>query len=277
MEENTISISYTDLDDNLKDEVRENFRNDDYLVPDDWWSWELEGLKESFPLVDFNEDKVEFDIYRNDFNIQGSIDTQHSDAPKLSDKFYEFYDKEWLYDVMFNFNNSEFHQDYSIGEDTIYDDIEREIFPEDIEVDGGKIELDVSIFKKPLQDALEKYNSLKNPDITNQLEQWLREIDAAGIFFAESIVIEEDDYDNFLEELRGEMVSQAESLVEEAYDTMQPILDDFYSTFVDRLKQSYDYYYTDEYADEALSDKTFEVEVDEDGNQLEVVDLNGEW
>jgi hypothetical protein len=276
-EENIITVSYEELNDDLKEQVRNNFREDDYLVPDDWYEWVNEGIKEKYPAAEIDDD-IEFDMYRNDFKITGHIDPNHSSVTPLSEDFWKYYDKEWIYDFMTNFENDTVVEDYAIGEDIIYDELEEEIFGEGdkygIEFDGdGKGEASV-LLKSNLEKAIENYSDIAD---VSKLEEWIGHIDAVELFFQDTFEIDETDYDDLLEEIRTEMVRKLEGIAEEAYSQLSEYASNIYDDFVSSMTESYEYYFTDEYADDHLADRTFEVEVDEDGNQLEVVDLNGDW
>lgn len=277
MEENTIWLTYAEIDDELKNQLREYYLSGDYIVPDDWFDLSYEEFIKEYPMFEINTYNIEIDTYRNVYDIPGTFDITYESLPKLSDEFLEFYDKEWVYDMMFDFHNNKFSKDFNIDTEAIYSDIESEIFPDIIEVENGKIDLSTTKFEQPLKNALIKYKNLENDDINELLERWIREIDAANIFFAETITINEDDYDLVLNELTNEMESKVEQLTEEVYDSYQPILDNFYKNFVSYFRDVYESYFTDESVDANLEYRTFEVIVDKDGKQLDIVDLNGEF
>ena len=277
MEENTIWLTYAEIDDELKNQLREYYLSGDYIVPDDWFDLSYEEFIKEYPMFEINTYNIEIDTYRNVYDIPGTFDITYESLPKLSDEFLEFYDKEWVYDMMFDFHNNTFSKDFNIDTEAIYSDIESEIFPDIIEVENGKIDLSTTKFEQPLKNALIKYKNLENDDINELLERWIREIDAANIFFAETITINEDDYDLVLNELTNEMESKVEQLTEEVYDSYQPILDNFYKNFVSYFRDVYESYFTDESVDANLEYRTFEVIVDKDGKQLDIVDLNGEF
>ena len=46
--------------------------------------------------------------------------------------------------------------------------------------------------------------------------------------------------------------------------------------FKNNLISAYEYYFSDEKAEVSLGEKIYEVIIDEDGNQIEIVDLDGE-
>lgn len=277
MEENTIWLTYAEIDDELKNQLREHYLRGDYIVPDDWFDLSYEEFIKEYPMFEINTYNIEIDTYRNVYDIPGTFDITYESLPKLSDEFLEFYDKEWVYDMMFDFHNNTFSKDFNIDTEVIYSNIESEIFPDIIEVENGKIDLSTTKFEQPLKNALIKYKNLENDEINEILERWIREIDAANIFFVETITINVDDYDLLLNELTNEIESKIEQLVEEVYDTYQPILDNFYNNFVSYFRDVYESYFTDESVDANLEYRKFEVIVDKDGKQLDVVDLDGEF
>ena len=277
MEENTIWLTYAEIDAELKNQLREHYLRGDYIVPDDWFDLSYEEFIKEYPMFEINTYNIEIDTYRNVYDIPGTFDITYESLPKLSDEFLEFYDKEWVYDMMFDFHNNTFSKDFNIDTEVIYSNIESEIFPDIIEVENGKIDLSTTKFEQPLKNALIKYKNLENDEINEILERWIREIDAANIFFVETITINVDDYDLLLNELTNEIESKIEQLVEEVYDTYQPILDNFYNNFVSYFRDVYESYFTDESVDANLEYRKFEVIVDKDGKQLDVVDLDGEF
>jgi hypothetical protein len=279
-EENTKQISYNDLDDNLKDQVRENFRDDEYLVPDDWYHWVLEDLgeNEKWKGIDLDEDSLEFDMYRGSMSIKGSIDLDEVPFKKhLTDNYHLWDEKEWFYDFPTNFEDYTLDDSYYVQRDIIFEEMEEEIFNgEELIVENGEMILTSSLIK-PMKEAFNKY-STDFPDETQTLKEWINELEAAmDIFFQDEITISEEVYDTFMEDITTEMERKIESELEEIQEAINGELEEFYDSLKNNLQSSYDYYYTDEYADANLEDRTFEVEVDEDENQLEVLDLNGEW
>ena len=274
---NTIWLSYDEIDEKLKDEIREHYLTGDFVVPDDWFEYAYEVFEEDFPMFDINRDDIEMDIYRNEYTITGSLNTSNNNIPPLPEEFLEYYDKALVYDVMFTFDNNEFTKDHYIDTDAIQSDIESTIFPNDIEVDAGEIELSIAEFAEPLKNAQIKYKTLNNKEIDDIFKQWLDKINASNIFFAETFTISEDSYDALLIALTNEIENKIEQLVEEVYDTYQPILDNFYNNFVSYFRDVYESYFTDESVDANLEYRTFEVIVDKDGKQLDIVDLNGEF
>lgn len=286
---NTIWLSYDEIDEILKDEIREHYLTGDFVVPDDWFEMAYDVFEEDFPMFEINRDDIEIDIYRNEYKITGSLNTPYNTIPTpyntippLPEEFLEYYDKELVYDVMFTFYNNEFTKDHYIDTDAIQSDIESSILPNDvepndIEVDAGEIELSIAQFAEPLKNAQIKYKTLDNKEIDDIFQQWLDKINASNIFFAETFTISEDSYDSLLIMLTNEIENKIADLVEETYDLYQPLLDDFYDKFRDHFKESYESYYSNESVDGNLAYRKFEIVVDENNKQLDVVDLNGEF
>jgi hypothetical protein len=279
---NTIWLSYDEIDEILKDEIREHYLTGDFVVPDDWFEMAYDVFEEDFPMFDINRDDIEMDIYRNEYKITGSLNTSYNTIPPLPEEFLEYYDKALVYDVMFTFDNNEFTKDHYIDTDAIQSDIESSILPNDvepndIEVDAGEIELSIAQFAEPLKNAQIKYKTLDNKEIDDIFQQWLDKINASNIFFAETFTISEDSYDALLIALTNEIENKIADLVEETYDLYQPLLDDFYDKFREHFKESYESYYSNESADGHLAYRKFEIVVDENNKQLEVVDLDGEF
>ena len=274
---NTIWLSYDEIDEILKDEIREHYLTGDFVVPDDWFEAAYDVFAEDFPMVDIYHDDIEIDIYRNEYKITGSLNVLYKTIPPLPEEFLEYYDKALVYDVMFTFDNNEFTKEHYIDTDAIQSDIESSIFPNDVEVDAGEIELSIAQFAEPIKNAQIKYKTLDNKEIDDIFKQWLDKINASNIFFAETFTISEDSYDALLIALNIEIENKIADLVEETYDLYQPLLDNFYDSFRDHFKESYESYYSNESVDRNLEYRKFEVIVDKDGKQLDIVDLDGEF
>ena len=274
---NTIWLSYDEIDEILKDEIREHYLTGDFVVPDDWFEAAYDVFAEDFPMFDIYHDDIEIDIYRNEYKITGSLNVLYKTIPPLPEEFLEYYDKALVYDVMFTFDNNEFTKEHYIDTDAIQSDIESSIFPNDVEVDAGEIELSIAQFAEPIKNAQIKYKTLDNKEIDDIFKQWLDKINASNIFFAETFTISEDSYDSLLIMLNIEIENKIADLVEETYDLYQPLLDNFYDSFRDHFKESYESYYSNESVDRNLEYRKFEVIVDKDGKQLDIVDLDGEF
>ena len=274
---NTIWLSYDEIDEILKDEIREHYLTGDFVVPDDWFEAAYDVFAEDFPMFDIYHDDIEIDIYRNEYKITGSLNVLYKTIPPLPEEFLEYYDKALVYDVMFTFDNNEFTKEHYIDTDAIQSDIESSIFPNDVEVDAGEIELSIAQFAEPIKNAQIKYKTLDNKEIDDIFKQWLDKINASNIFFAETFTISEDSYDALLIALNIEIENKIADLVEETYDLYQPLLDNFYDSFRDHFKESYESYYSNESVDRNLEYRKFEVIVDKDGKQLDIVDLDGEF
>ena len=231
-------------------------------------------------MFDINRDDIEMDIYRNEYKITGSLNTSNNNIPPLPEEFLEYYDKALVYDVMFTFYNNVFTKDHYIDTDAIQSDIESSIYPNDVEIglriSQGEIEFSIAHFAEPIKNAQIKYKTLDNKEIDDIFQQWLDKINASNIFFAETFTISEDSYDALLIALTNEIENKIANLVEETYDLYQPLLDNFYDRFREHFKESYESYYSNESADGHLAYRKFEIVVDENNNQLDVVDLDGE-
>lgn len=279
-EEKTIKVSYNDLDKNLKDQVRDNFREDEFLVPDDWWHETIQDMKEAdkWKGIDLDEDSIEFDLYRNSMDIKGSIDLYQPPFKKhIPTEFERWEDKGWFYDFSTNFENYELDDEHYVNRDVIFEELEEEIFNnEELIVVDEKMTLTTSLIPT-MEKAITVYKK-DYPTEIGILETWVGKLEAAStIFFQDSIEIDESDYEKFMSDLSTGIENQIDGVLRELRENINGELEEFYDTLKDQLQKSYDEYYEDDYADANLEDRTFEVIVDEDGNQIEVVDLNSEW
>ena len=269
-------IKYDDLDDSLKDQVRDHFRSDSYLIPDDWFEHILEAFQSMYEEFQFSENDVEFDIYHNTFKVSGDLNFEHERIKAcIPDKLQKYLDDEWVYDISDNFVYSDgINNDYYIDDDLIRNEIENKIFNSDIEVESGIIELDIAQFKSGLIEVIEELKEFG--DKINIIKHWVAQMEANELFFKSSITISEDDYDSLIQILYETIHSEINYLVEdELYSAINDIIDTEFKKLWEDMRQAYEFHYTDEYADGALYDNVYEVEVDSNGKQLNIIDLDG--
>lgn len=275
----TITISYDDLDENLKDDVRTNFRSDDYFLDDDWYEFALEHIEEKYSgQIEIDKKSISFDMYRNDFNWEGYFSFKHKDNKKfIPVKYYEYVENEWVYDVKGDFKNGEINRDYSVDTNLIYQDAEEMIFGKQNNFDFHDETIEIPIdFFKPIILQLRKKENLPNW-IVEKIDHWSGLIDAAELFFQNTIEIDKSDKEDIVSDYGSDLEKEVTDFMEnEFYPTIDDFLTNVYDEWVDALKKEYDYNYSDEYADEVLGDREFQVVVDEQGKQIEVVDLGGE-
>lgn len=268
------TIDYNDLNDDLKEQVRKNYQNTDYLVPDDWYEWVWENVVEVYGQegIDLDSDSLQFDLYRNDFEFKGSIDISHEKIkPLISDKLFEYIEKEWLQDFSTSFETTEFNDDSYVNRDIIYSDLETELFGDSVVIDGDNVLIPLSMEATYLE-AIKKYSNLSG----NETEEKITGLfTAAEMFFQTEIELDETEFLDYLSALSSECERLVEIELESTQDKFKGLLEDVWSYLKKDLNDSHDYYYTDEYADEQLYDKDFEVTVDAEGNQLEIEDLDG--
>ncbi len=277
--ETTKYINYDDLDENLKERVRENYRNSGDIVPEDWSEFIFEDFSENHKEFTIDENSIEYDIYRNQFKITGDIDPQHEIFKScIPDELQIYLDDERVYDISDSFIYGDgIRNEYYIDDDLIQSEIFNKIFQSDIdiEVDNNMIELEITTFKDGLINSLtllEKYEV----DLS-VIKTWISTMEASELFFQHSINISESDYDNLLDSLYTYEHSKIQSLIEdEYYPAVDQIISKTFGDLWEILKSSYEYFYTDESIDGVLQDKTFEVEIDGNGNQIDILDLDGE-
>lgn len=268
-------ISFNELNASLKEMVITNFQESEFLVPEDWYEWLLEGLSETYKFVTIDSESVEFDMYRGDLEYNGEIDMNHKTIKQyLTDEYLEWNKKEWLYDFPTNFESTELSDEFYIDRNLIFEELEGEIFNnEDLIVVDGKVTIPISVVSS-VEKAIKDHKEL---DSIKFLKEILNLINVAELFFQNEIVVEEDEYDDFMYEISTEMEIEIESTANDIIDSINSELSEVYDNYKFSLQNAYNHYYTVEYAEENLSDRKFEIEFDENGNQLEVIDLNGEW
>jgi len=273
-EENIETVGYADLDENLKDQVKENFRNSDFLVPDDWWQWIVESISEKYSGININEQDLEFDIHRNSYNFEGNIDLNDAQFSKyLTDDYVKWDAAEWFSDFSTKFTNTELDYSVYINEDIIFDDLEAEFFGnKSLIVDEGQVSFPLNMIGD-LSDAISKYGSM-GVDVSF-LKEMINAINAAQLFFQENAIVSAAEYDDFMSTITTDMKHKIEDDMGDIVDEINTELAAFYNDLKDDLINSYEYYYEDAYADEQLGDKIFDVIIDENGNQIEILDLNG--
>lgn len=271
---------YTELDDKLKEKIRNHLRSNEEFVPYNWYEEELDLLLEKYSgQVEIDRNSIQFDMYRNDFSLEGVVDLKHSANRKfIPQKFYEYHDKEWIYDIENSFKDGEMMQDFSVDINMIYVDIEDSLFgkqKKNMNFDDGTEEIDISICAPKLKSNIVAF-SKGDGYVSSVLDKWMGQIEAAELFFQDTIIITEDDCKGVIDSLGYNLQTEVEDFMSgEFYDSLNEFVENLFEEFIRKIKDSYDYYYSDEYVDHYFADIEFDVLVDVDGNQLDVEDLNG--
>lgn len=281
MDKNTAIIDYDDLDEDLKNQVREHFRSDPFLIPDYWYEDILENIIVEYGSIDMNKSDIEFDLDRNTFKIEGSVYLDEPEIEQLISSKYSVYvdEKEWLSPVNDTFYNNEMNRGYEIDDDVILVDIEEEIFLNiEIYFNEEKANINISDFKSQFENALTKYKD-GDKKAVEILTHWLTLMDTSeNIFFQDTIEITEDEYSDMLYGLVSSISTDIKNYIEnEFYEKLDEFVSKIYDEIVNNLKKTYEYYFEDDYADESLQDKQFEVLIDNEQNQIDVIDLDGQW
>jgi len=276
MENEIKVIPFGELSDSLKEEVIEYFQSDEFLVPEDWYEWVLEGISETYKFVDIDSESVEFDMnYGVSLKYTGEIDLDHKTIKQyLTDDYEKWTEKEWIDDFPTSFENDELYDGFDILTDIIFEEIEDEIFGSiDLIVEDGKVIIPLSI-KLNIEKAIIEYGSFDDIEF---LKEILNLINAAELFFQDEVIVEEDAYDDFMSGISTEMENEISDSIADIIVNINGELSEVYDDYKSSLQDSYDHYFTVEYAEENLSDREFEVEFDENGEQLSIDDLNGDW
>lgn len=278
-EENIITIPYDEVDESLKDAIRDHFRNDGYFLEDDWYEFSLEHIEEKYSgQIEIDKKSISFDMYRNDFNWEGYFSFKHKDNKKfIPVKYYEYVENEWVYFVNGDFKDGVINRYYSVDTDIIYQDVEEMIFGKQNNFDFHDETIEIPIdFFKPIILQLRKKENLPNW-IVEKIDHWLDLINASELFFQNTIEIDKADKEDIVSDYASDLEKEVTDFMENEF---YPMIDDFltnvYDEWVDSMKKEYEYNYSDEYADQILSDREFQVVVDEQGKQIEVVELGGE-
>jgi len=261
-------VKFEDLPQKLKDEVIANFQEDEFLVPEDWYTWIfddfVDNLKNTYG-IDIDDDTFTFDLYRNELEFRGTIDDSHKFIKDImSSRLKKYEADEWVYDLPSSFENYELEtEDYSIDIDVIDEYIKSNIFLNPLENDS-KIEIEFDI-----EQAIDKWlNGLDyEPDYKNLLLSVKTGIAASKMFFQDVYNMNVNEFYDLTSEIHAEIESQIENEIELYVEEINKFLEEKYDELQTALQSSWDYFYSDEYAEENLNGREFEVEVDEDGNQ----------
>lgn len=273
-------LPFSALDEKFKDQIRDNIRSAEDFVPYNWYEDELDYLIEKYgDQVEIDKKSIDFDLDRNDFNWRGVVDYKSPANKKfIPKKFYEFLDSEILYDVSGEFRNHEMLEDYVVDINGIYSYITETVFGkgrDKIDFVDGLGEADVECLPF-LKNALNTY-AKDSPYITAVLTKWINAINASEIFFQPTFTIVKEDFDEILNDLSYDMEREIEEFMDgEFYDTMNDFVSNLFDEYTRKLKELYDYHFSDEYVDGMVEDLEFKVYVDEDGTQLELESLYGE-
>lgn len=282
MAEEIVEKSFDELDSDLQEKVIENFLNDDYLLPDDWYQSTLDDIIERHKELDIDEKSIGFDVYRNDYEWEGTIEYEMVEGIKdaVPERFFKYIDDTIVYDLNVKFENSEIENDFHIDDDLIIQNIKDEIFPNDYEfVDNGKVEISIDGFRSSLEQGIKKYKEYSEP--FEILTKWLEAVEISEMFFQDTVELEEEEVDVFTGSLRLDFERDIHECADKFYDFLNNHISEVHDEYSQGISKDYEYYTSREYAIDNLSSKTFDVtvEIDEDGNeeQIGIDDLNGNW
>ncbi len=281
-DDSTQLLEYDDLDEELKDKIRDHARNVTDYLPDNWYEDELDYLIEKYgDQIEIDRGSITFDMYHNDFDWAGTVNLKSEANKKFIPKQFYVYDKdELIYDINMDFKNAEMNRDFTVDVNMIYTIVEDDIFgrqKDNFTFENGSHEVDISICHPKLKEAIKKYSRFNDRYVDSVLEKWMGAIDAAEIFFQNTFLVAEDDYKGVIDALGYAYEQEIEEFMNgEFYGTLDDFVSNLYDEYVRKIKELYDYHFSDEYIDSNMVGLQFRVIVDEDGNQLDVEDLNGE-
>ena len=281
MKEDIQTLTFSELDSRLQEKVKKHFSESEYLIPDDWYEYPIEHIKEKYEKkLDIDSKKIEFDIYRNDFNWQGSVNFNNSEMYALiPKKVREYLENSYVVSMSEDFKNGEMVGEYEIDYDRIESMDEQDVMPATISSDVVIIKLKDA---KNYEDLIDRYHLQDDTELVDYIEGWFKLFEVAPLFFQDEIEVPIDNYgavaERILDVASDVLKYEVEDVMEkEAFSGLSDYISDAFDYFVKTLKDEYDYYFTDEYLIEYIGERQFEVIVDESGNQLDIIDLNGEW
>ena len=281
MSDETKLLPFEELSDELQQRVKDHFSNSEYRVPEDWYEFVMEDINERYKDKLDIEKSIEFDMDRNDFSWKGNVDYTNSEIQKLMpNKLREYDDNGYLSFFSEAFKNGEMVGEYEVDHGFITGQEEVDIMPATISSKKTvmvKLE-DVDIYK----DLAKKY-SINDSKLNGYIDGWFESFEAAGLFFQDEAEIDFDEYHEVAESILDsdaleELAQEVEIFMEHhAFDELSDYVSDAFDAFTKSMRDNYEYYFSDEYVLEEVSQKSYEVIFDDDGEQEDIVDLNGEW
>ncbi len=270
------TIAFKDLSSSLQDDVIQNFQSDEFLIPDQWydWLWDdfIENMKSESIYVDSTS--LTFDMnYGSNVEYTGNIGSSEKTFTDMKSEELEQYESdEWVYDLPESFDHTGLDDSYDIQTNVIYEEIEAAIFP-DVEInEDGQIEIPYGLYENIMK-QIKKYD-LQDEDFVKDITAGF---EAAQMFFQTMFLLDEYKFNDFIQSATNDIENNIESNVDDYISQVDTKLESLKDNFAKDLSSQYDYYYTEEYAKENLENKTFEVTMDEDGEQDFIEDLDGEW
>lgn len=274
MEENTKELTYTELNQKLRKQVNQRFF-DINTHDEDWYQIIIENLKEQYKdKIEFYDDEIHFDMYRNEFSLSGKVKTDEF-KKILSEKFYEIMDYGWIYDISTEFKNFKMLDDYNIDTNLLYANIEEMLCGKSsVDFSGAQGEFVVSECKEHFVDVLDEYGEKSNI-IQNKINYWMELITTSEIFFQNTILIEKDDFDEVVNEIFYTIEKDIHDImINSVYPSLNEYLKNILKVYKNDMNTEYNYIYSDEYASDVLDEKVFNVLIDKNGEQVEVIDID---
>lgn len=275
--ENTAEIGYSDLSDELKSEVRERFWNSEYLVDEYFWRhpWDNIVADAANDGIAIDSESLEFDIYRNSFAFKGEIKTDDPFFQVTTAGLY-FLDKNDLVEKELNIKNDSFVEDNVLTfSETFFDHAEEWIYGAELEFETAENLKIVVMTNDNLKnmDEFIKNHELKSSDVFNIFNKLESKISAAELFFSDEIQIGyPDEFMEIINAVYAEFDDRVLKADQELKDHYGKLLETIYTDTVATITADYEYYFSEEHADNQLQDVVYFVLLDKEGNQLEILD-----
>jgi hypothetical protein len=123
-------------------------------------------------------------------------------------------------------------------------------------------------------DVLNEYGEKSNI-IQNKINYWMELITTSEIFFQNTILIEKDDFDEVVNEIFYTIEKDIHDImINSVYPSLNEYLKNILKVYKNDMNTEYNYIYSDEYASDVLDEKVFNVLIDKNGEQVEVIDID---
>lgn len=283
MSEDVKTLSFDELDDRLQEKVKKHFSESEYLISEDWYEFVVDSIVEKYNgILDINPTSIQYDMDRNTFSWKGTVETSHPViAALIPSRVKEYLENGYLVEFSEAFTDGAMVGEYEVDYRVITDIEPVDIMPADFSSKYGviaKLE-DVEVYK-----ALVETYSIDDPEIIGYITGWLALFEAAPLFFQNEAHIDVEEYNEVADyilydgEYANKLIKKIEIYMEtEAFNDLSDYVSDAFNEFTKAMRDSYDYYFTDEYILSEVGEKTFKVTFDEDGEQDHIDNLDGEW
>ena len=273
-----IKVKFSELNSDLQSGVIKHTRRSERLVPMGHERNVIEMLIKKYEEVEFNEEEIIKAIRKGKNTLIGTVNYKHEFfVNKIPLKFYKYIEEHyWIGLIYASFIDNKITRAFQTQHDEIEVDLKKEFLPTAFKLGlGDTLTMDMTAFKEMVDKIIEDYS-----DDDYVVETWNSWLNMAKLgeelFFQDIATITRDEAFEFYRTIKKKITdSISDDIMPEFWRVIDEHLEMVFNEFIIEIEK----YSTDAFISQRIIDVgvTFKVTVDDSGNQLKVVDMDGNW